>query len=123
MRPVDSLTGQPATEHVDPHIEGVEVRVMATAIETDPVCLGPAPDQCFPIVVAEHSMLREHRECRDRQSLPLVPAGLVHRLDHALHDGRAESRDETVVRPFEVCQPGIEGGVPGPNSLRPRGER
>lgn len=46
VRPVDSLAGQPATEHVDPHIEGVEVRVMATAIEINPVCLGPAPDQC-----------------------------------------------------------------------------
>ena len=34
VRAVDSLAGQPAAEHVDPLVEGVEMRVVATAIET-----------------------------------------------------------------------------------------
>jgi len=102
------IAGQPAAEHFDPLVEGVEVGVMTSSHEVDPVSLWPAPDQCVLVGVAEHALLREDRERRNPQSLPLTPARLVHCLDCAPHDRGVETRDEAVIRRLEVRHPGVD---------------
>ena len=58
-------------------------------------------------------MLREDRERRNLESLPLVPARLVHGLDRPLYDPGIETRDESVTRLLKVRRPGVdERGAP-----------
>lgn len=84
---------------------------MTTGGGIDPACPGPAPDQFVLVGIAEHPMLREDRDRRSLQSLPLVPARLVHGLDRALHDRGVEARDEAIIRLPNVRHPGVDDRV------------
>ena len=84
---------------------------MTTAAEINPVRLRPAPDQVVLVGITEHPVLREYRERRNPQNLPLDPTWFMHSFDRAPHDIWVEARNKPSIRHLEVRQPGIDDRV------------